>query len=123
MRIQEPVVHDHTENELVLIGKESLRGHLIRSSSTAAAGAMARGLLMTAAVLWTAALLSNSFRDIGSVPGETVRAAFMAMGVIAAVTGFVEAFRWTEYRKDHDAENVVTRLTSAEPRPLKDHTT
>lgn len=122
-RIQEPLVHDHTDRELVLIGKLALARHLSESRSTATVGGAAFALLGIAVILLGTVFLAGEYRDIGPMSGQAIGAFVLGLGIAGILLGIHLMVTWLDRRDEHSPDAVIERLTTAEPRRLQDIST
>lgn len=119
-RIQEPLVHDHTDGELVLIGKLALAKHLSESRSATQVGSVAFALLGIAIVVLGTVFLAGDYRNIGPVSGEAISAFVLGLGIAGILLGIHLMVSWLDARDKHSPNAIVERLTTAEPNRLRD---
>ena len=114
------MVHDHTDGELVLIGKLALARHLNESRSAAHTGSTAFALLIIAVIILGTAFLAGDWRDVGPLSGDVVGAFVLGLGIAGILLGIHLMISWLDIRDRHSAEAVLERLTTPEPRRLRD---
>lgn len=120
LHIHDPIVHDHTDGELVLIGKLALAHHLTESRSTATTGGAAFALIGIAVIVLGTVFLAGDYRDIGPVTGQAVQAFVLGLGIAGILLGIHLMVSWLDRRDTHSPDAIVERLTTSEPRRLHD---
>ena len=108
--------HDNIDREVVVINKSSLllvkeceQRILMPHSMTASIGATL--------TLGTSALLTEKFHDAWSIPGETIRSAFIFGTIAALVSSVYFCIRWFQTKRGKP-EDVIAHLFQNKQPPL-----
>ena len=103
--------HDNVDRDVIIVNKDSLllrlRGCKEFFSSTTAGFGYA-GMAIT---LLSSAVLTENFRSIGAIPGETIRTTFIVLGITTTVLAGRCALRWLQNHKFNEPETIVEGLT------------
>jgi hypothetical protein len=110
--------YDHIDREAIVVSKNSLllifKGCREYFSSASAAWGFA-GVGVT---LLVAGLITQNFYSLLSVPGETIRAVFLVLGVVMIGFSIRYAIKWNTGRVDHEPEIIIAKLLEKQPEPL-----
>lgn len=103
-------VYDNIDRDIVVVNKDTLTLKLERCENFHNASNSAFGLGGIAISLLTSGYLTDTFRSVGPIPGETIRATFLATGLVCGAVAVKSAINWWRLRSNHKPNNVVASL-------------
>jgi len=122
LKIQRPKIHDNTNPDVIAINRtklsynlELVRRFCISSSNTFA-------WIGLGATFLTTSFLTEKFKNIGVVPGETIRAVFIVLGIVCLLSAVKDGWRWYKLKKRYDPDALVEKLLETDPQDLESAT-
>lgn len=102
--------HDNTDRDIIIINKDSLLLRLYKSKEFYNSSNLAFGFMGIASAFISAGYLTETFHNLGFVPGETIRSIFIVIGIITFVLGGRSIFRWYKLKNGHEPGEIVGSL-------------
>lgn len=102
--------HDNTDRDIIIINKDSLLLRILHCKDYYTSQVAAPTFLGIAISLMVPGLLSESFRNIGPVPGETIRVSLIVLGVITFVLAGYFFWKWYQSKDTHEPQNIINSL-------------
>lgn len=109
--------HDNRDRDVIIINKDSLVLKLFRSKEFYNSSNSAFGFGGIALALLSAGYLTESFRGVGYIPGETIRSIFIVLGIITLVLAVRSVFRWYKLKDGYEPEEIVRSLLNHQETP------
>ncbi|MDD2657062.1 MAG: hypothetical protein PHD04_00140 [Candidatus Pacebacteria bacterium] len=109
--------HDNRDRDVIIINKDSLVLRLFRSKEFYNSSNSAFGFGGIAFASLSTGYLTETFRDIGYIPGETIRSIFIVLGIITLVLAVRSVFRWYKLKNGHEPEEIVRSLLNHNETP------
>lgn len=110
--------HNNIDTEIIRINKNSLFLHfkeIQSNSSIPTEAATYGGLFLT---LLTSAFLTEKFHDLWSIPGETIRSAFLVGAIISLLYSIYNFMSWYKNRNKFTPEGILESLVNKKIKPL-----
>jgi len=107
--------HDNTDRDIIIINKDSLALKLFQSKEFFNSLNSAFGFGGVALALLSAGYLTETFRNVGNIPGETIRAVFIALGLIFIGFTINSLWAWFKLKDTHEPTQIVFGLLKQEP--------
>ncbi len=122
LKIQKPKIHDNTDPDVIAINRTKLAYNLelVRRFCFSASTTFTWFGLGITFIVTT--LITEKFKDIGSIPGETIRAVFIVLGIVGLGFFIKDGWRWLNLRKKYDPEILVKDLLEENPQELSSAT-
>jgi hypothetical protein len=102
--------HDNIDRDVIQVGRDSLLLLMKGCREYFAAEPAAWGYAGMAASLLVPAFLAEGFKNLLSVPGETVRAIIIVLGIVMLGFSGYYTRRWYLGRGEHDPDKIINRL-------------
>lgn len=119
LKIQRPKIHDNTDADLIVINKTKLAYtlELVRRFCSSVNNVLAwLGLGIT---FLLTSLITEAFKQVGAIPGETIRAVFTALGIVSLGLCVKAIFNWYKLKNKYDPDALVLDLLNSEPQELE----
>ncbi|HEY4509451.1 MAG TPA: hypothetical protein VJC15_00485 [Candidatus Paceibacterota bacterium] len=122
LKIQKPKIHDNTDPDVIAINRTKLAYNLelVRRFCFSASTTLTWFGLGITFIVTT--LVTERFKDIGIIPGETIRAVFIVLGIAAFGLFIKDGWRWLSLRKRYDPDILVKELLEESPQELSSAT-
>lgn len=105
-----PREHDNRDGDIIIINKDSLVLKLFRSKEFYNSSNSAFGFGGIASALLLAGYLTETFHGVGYIPGETIRAVFIMLGIVSAAFAIKSFLSWRKLKDTHEPVQVVSSL-------------
>lgn len=102
--------HDNTDRDIIIINKDSLLLRLFKSKEFYNSSNSAFGFMGIALAFVSSGYLTETFHDIGFIPGETIRSIFIVIGVITLVLGGRSIIKWYKLKNGYEPDEIVSSL-------------
>ncbi len=102
--------HDNTDRDIIIINKDSLILKLFQSKEFYNSTSSAFGFVGVTLALLSAGYLTETFHNVGFIPGETVRTIFIALGLISAIFTIKSLWTWHKLKDTHEPKQIVSSL-------------
>ncbi len=119
LKIQRPNVHDNTDGDLIIINKSKLSNHLHLIRNVTGSLNTVLALLGLAAAFIMPALIVESYKDIGLITAEVIRAILIVLGIVSLGYSVYNFFVWRKVKDRHDPDALVSELLEENPIQLK----
>jgi predicted membrane channel-forming protein YqfA (hemolysin III family) len=120
LNIQKTRVHDHTDGDLILINKTKLAHHLHINHQFANSLSAALGWLGIAVALAIAAVVTEKFRNVGPISGDTIRALFLMLAAVFGLFAIKTGWHWYKHKDKYQPEDFVENLMTSNPLSLSE---
>lgn len=120
LKIQNLIVHDHTDPHVVVISKGVLVEKIYGASSTSRHISAALGWLGISIALGLAAFLTETFKSIGSITGDNIRSVAVMLSIVTLSLAIYSGWNWFTKRKTHTSEGILKELTTSNPLSIED---
>jgi hypothetical protein len=111
--------HDNSDRDIIIINKDS---QLYRFKDYISSSNGVISNLGTALTFLLAAYLTESFHNLGPIPGETVRASFIMFGMVSAGLFIRSVFGWYKTKNEYEPEKIIEGLIKTPPLLIPDIT-
>jgi len=109
---------DNIDRDIIKINKDSLLLRLTKCRDYYSSLNTIFGLGGIALSLVPSSYLTETFRNIGPIPGETIRGTFLSVGIFSAIFAIRSLVGWLKLRDAHDPEKITLSLVSL---PVNDY--
>ena len=117
--MQKPQIHDNTDSDVIVINKSKLENHLHLIQEFYTSSSNAIGLFGVSIALGTTSLITDNFRNLGPIPGETIRAVFIVLAIVAFVLSIRFGLSWHKLKDQHGPKTLVKNLLNNDSRSSK----
>ena len=111
--MQEPIEHDNIDRDIIIINKDSLLLRILHCKEYYTSQIAAPTFFGISISLLIPGFLSESFRSMGPIPGETIRSSLLVLGIIAFVLSGYFFWKWYRSRETHEPQTIVNSLLRA----------
>lgn len=108
--MREPIEHDNIDRDIIIINKDSLLLRILHCKEYYTSQVAAPTFFGISISLLVPGFLSESFRNMGPIPGETIRSSILVLGVIALVLSGYFFWKWYRSRETHEPHTIVNNL-------------
>lgn len=102
--------HNNVDSDVIKINKDSLILRLYRCKDYYASSNSAFGFGGNAIALLLAGYLTETFKNIGPIPGETIRGTFIVLGIVCLVLTLRAVIAWIQTKGEHEPKKIVESL-------------
>ena len=106
--------HDNTDRDIILINKDSLVLRLFKSKEFYNSSNSAFGFGGISIAFLSTGYITDTFHNVGFIPGETIRSIFIVLGIITFVLAGRSIFRWYKLKNGHEPEEIVNSLLKSQ---------
>ncbi len=106
----ETIEHNNMDRDIIIINKDSLILKLFKSKEFYNSSNSAFGFGGIATAFLSAGYLTESFHNIGFIPGETIRSIFIVLGIIGLVLTGRSIIIWHRLKNGYQPEELVASL-------------
>lgn len=105
--------HDNVDKDVIKINKDSLLLRIIHCKEHYISQTAAPTLFGVSISLLIPGFISESFKNVGAVPGETIRMSLLVLGVVALVFSGYFAWKWYWSKDAHNPNTIIKNLTES----------
>jgi hypothetical protein len=110
--------HDNIDRDIIKINKDSLMLKIQKCKDFYISSSSAFGFGGIALALFLGGYLTQTFHNVGFIPGETIRAIFIALGIMFALLAVKSTLIWKKFYKDHEPYQIISSLLKSEKKPI-----
>ncbi|MDP3948888.1 MAG: hypothetical protein Q8Q17_02990 [bacterium] len=122
LKIQKPKIHDNTDQDVIAINRTKLSYNLELVRRFCFSAATVLTWLGLATTFIVTALITDKFKNIGSIPGETIRTVFIFLGIAGFILFIKDGWRWYKLKDKYDPDALVKELLEDNPQDLESAT-
>lgn len=115
--------HDNTDRDIIIINKDSLILKLFKSKEFYNSSNLAFGFGGIALAFVSAGYLTETFHNVGFIPGETIRSIFIVLGIISTILAGRSVLRWYKLRNGYEPEEIVKALLKSKDTSTEEKST
>lgn len=110
IKTQKQKIYNNVDRDIIIINKDSLILKLFKSKEFFNSINSAFGFGGVALALLSAGYLTETFHNVGYIPGETIRAMFISLGLIFIGFTAKSVISWFKLKDTHDPIKMVSDL-------------
>ena len=109
----EQIEHDNIDRDIIKINKDSLLLRILHCKEYYTSQVAAPTFFGISVSLLIPGFLSEAFRNMGPIPGETIRSSLLVLGVVSFVLSGYFFWKWYRSRETHEPKTIVNSLLRA----------
>jgi len=117
-KCQKPIIHDNTDDDVISINKSKLSSIIQLAKEFYISSSITLVWLGFAITFATTALVTEKFKDIGVIPGETIRMVYIVLSLVTFVLFVRNGIKWLRLKNRHEPEVLVDELLNNKPKQL-----
>ncbi len=118
LKLEDPIIHDHTDRDVVAISKYYLQSLLTKARLLQNAETNTLAFLSLSIAFIFAGVATETFRTFGPIPGEGLRSVSLILGIVCAAYAAVYGLRWMRLHKSESIEQTIDSLTKGYSFPV-----
>ena len=110
IKTQKQKIYDNADRDIIIINKDSLILKLFKSKEFYNSINSAFGFGGVALAFLLSGYLTETFHNVGYIPGETIRSIFIVLGIVFIGFTVKSLVSWFKLKDTHDPIKMVSDL-------------
>jgi len=100
LKCQKPIIHDNTDKDVIVISKSKLSS-IVQSNKEFCVSSSTTLIWLGFSITFVlTALVTEKFKNIGVIPGETIRMVCIVLALVIFVIFIRNGIKWLKLRKN-----------------------